>query len=422
MYGGLHSPAALPSDDALVLLARSFTPRVQAFGATPVLMDLMGLGRAFKTPEELGGAIAREAEQRALMTHVAIASSRVAALVLARARPGLTVIAPGQEAQALAPLPLACLELPEARAELLRRWGLRTLGELAALPSAGLFERFGPEGKQFQRLARGEDQSPLVPTPLPESFSTTLELEWAIEGLEPLSFLLARVLAPLCESLTSRSRKAAALSLELRLVDGSTHVRPLRPAAPSAEPRTWRTLALLDLEAHPPRDAIQALTLRAIPTPARFVQFSLLDPAQPSPEKLAETLARLHEWTQDGKLGAPRFLDTHRPGAFVVETFAPGRAAGHAEELSPSPRLALRAFRPPRPATVRLSLGAPVFVSASGVSGAVAERAGPWRSSGGWWDIAWSREEWDVALAGGGLYRIYRDRLREAWFVEGELD
>jgi hypothetical protein len=49
------------------------------------------------------------------------------------------------------------------------------------------------------------------------------------------------------------------------------------------------------------------------------------------------------------------------------------------------------------------------------------ERAGPWRVSGDWWDVAWSREEWDVALA-AGVYRIFRDRLREAWFVEGELD
>ena len=421
MYGGLHSPTELPSEGALVLLARSFTPRVQAFGATPVLMDLMGLGRVFKTAEELGSAIAREAKERALLTHVAIASSRVAALVLARARPGLTVVIPGQEAGALASLPLACLDLPEERALLLRRWGLRTLGELAALPSAGLFERLGPEGPRLSRLARGEDEAPLVPTPPPESFCSTLELEWAIDGLEPLSFLLARVLAPLCESLTGRGRKAMALELELRLVDGSTHVQELRPAAPSAEPRTWRTLALLDLEAHPPKDAIQALTLRASPTPARFVQFSLLDPAQPSPERLAETLARLHEWTKDGKGGAPRLIDTHRPGAFVVETFAPGMASVRANAL-PSPRLALRAFRPPRPATLRLSGGAPTFVSARGVHGAVTDRAGPWRSSGDWWDVAWSREEWDVALASGGLYRIYRDRLREAWFVEGELD
>jgi protein ImuB len=63
-----------------------------------------------------------------------------------------------------------------------------------------------------------------------------------------------------------------------------------------------------------------------------------------------------------------------------------------------------------------------VFVSAGGVQGAVAERAGPWRASGDWWDAAWSREEWDVALESGGLYRLYRDRMRDAWFVEGELD
>jgi len=35
--------------------------------------------------------------------------------------------------------------------------------------------------------------------------------------------------------------------------------------------------------------------------------------------------------------------------------------------------------------------------------------------------VAWSREEWDVALA-AGVYRIFMDRLREAWFLEGELD
>jgi protein ImuB len=420
MFGGLHSPAALPAEDALVLLARRFTPRVQAFGATPVLMDLFGLSRAFPSAEELGRAIAREAAERALPAHVAIAGTRVAALVLARARPGLTVVPLGQEAAALAPLPLACLDLEEEQELLLRRWGLRTLGELGALPRAGLFERLGADGPRLLRLARGEDFAPLVPTPLPEAFSIRLELEWPIDGLEPLSFLLARLLAPLCEGLLGRGRKAAALTLELGLVDGTTHTRELRPAAPSAEPRSWRTLALLDLEAHPPRDAIQALTLRAEPTPARFVQFSLLDPAQPSPERLAETLARLHEWTRHGRGGAPRLLDTHRPGAFAVETFAPGEARPHTP--SPSPRLALRAFRPPRPATVRVSGGAPVFVSAGGVQGAVAERAGPWRASGDWWDAAWSREEWDVALESGGLYRLYRDRMRDAWFVEGELD
>jgi protein ImuB len=83
--------------------------------------------------------------------------------------------------------------------------------------------------------------------------------------------------------------------------------------------------------------------------------------------------------------------------------------------------VALRVFRPPLPAEVAVKEGAPAFVSATGVRGAVLDRAGPWRASGDWWDVAYSREEWDVALA-TGVYRIFRDRLRESWYVEGELD
>jgi protein ImuB len=71
---------------------------------------------------------------------------------------------------------------------------------------------------------------------------------------------------------------------------------------------------------------------------------------------------------------------------------------------------------------VTLEKGAPVFLAAPGVSGAVVASAGPWRASGDWWDVAWSREEWDVALTSGGVFRIFRDRLREAWYVEGEMD
>jgi protein ImuB len=204
-------------------------------------------------------------------------------------------------------------------------------------------------------------------------------------------------------------------------VDGSTHLRTLRPAAPSGEPRTWRTLTLLDLEVHPPRDAIQRITVRAEPTPVREVQFSLLDPAMPSPERLAETMARLHEWTAEGRGGEARLLDTHRPGAFAVGTFSPGPTPP-APEAPPPLRVALRAYRPPRHAHVVLEGGAPAFVTASGVRGAVTACAGPWRSSGDWWDAAWSREEWDVSLASGGVFRLFFDRLREAWFVEGELD
>jgi protein ImuB len=107
-----------------------------------------------------------------------------------------------------------------------------------------------------------------------------------------------------------------------------------------------------------------------------------------------------------------------------MESFAPpplARSKGAA--VAPSPRVGLRAFRPPRPAQVQLQGGMPVHVSANGAYGKVVESAGPWRTSGDWWDVAWSREEWDVVLAGNaGLFRIYKDRLRDSWFVFGEVD
>ena len=421
MFGGLHAPGVLPSATSLLDLAREFTPRVEAAGPTPVLLDLAGLGRVWPTPEDLGRAILDATLRRELAAHVALAWTRITALVVARARPGLTLVPAGGEAAALSSLPLSLLDPGPDRADLFRRWGLQTFGDLAALPATGLAARLGPDGPRLRRLARGEDASPLVPTLPPESFEMTLELDWPVDGLEPLAFLLARVLEPLCEGLVSRGRRAAALSLDLRLVNGTVHRRSLRPASPSADPRTWRTLLLLDLETHPPGDAIQALTARAEPTPSRIVQFSLLDPAQPSPERLAETMARLHEWTESGRGGSAALLDTHRSGAFALGTFAPGPYSSRAAPTPRSPRVALRVFRPPLAAEVVLRDRTPVFIAAPGVRGAVVDRAGPWRASGDWWDVAWSREEWDVALA-TGVYRIFRDALREAWFVEGELD
>jgi protein ImuB len=421
MYGCIHACQPLPPGVVLLDLARSFTPRVEAVADDTVVLDLQGFGRVWPSPHHLGQAILSAAAERAPCVAAALAWSRRTALLVARSRPGLTVVPAGEEAATLAPLPIASLDLDEGRRQLFERWGLATLGDLAALPANGLAERFGPDGPRWRRAARGEDDQPLVPAPPPEAFACALELDWPVDGLEPLSFFLARVLEPLCAGLVERHRRAAAVTLDLGLVDGSRHRRMLKPAAPSADARTWRTLLRLDLETNPPRDAIQSVAVSAEPTPARPVQFSLLDPAQPSPERLAETLARLVEWTSTGRGGAPRLLDSHRPGAFVMETFAPQRFVPKLCRSTPT-RVALRTFRPPLPARVDLQHGAPAFVSASGVRGAITERAGPWRASGDWWDVAWSREEWDVRLEGGGLYRIFRDGLRESWFVEGELD
>ena len=73
------------------------------------------------------------------------------------------------------------------------RWGLRTCADLAALPRADIHARMGPAGVRLHQAASGEDVAPLVPSADAPVFADRVELEWPIEGLEPLSFAPRRI-------------------------------------------------------------------------------------------------------------------------------------------------------------------------------------------------------------------------------------
>ena len=319
-----------------------------------------------------------------------------------------------------------------------RRWGLRTLGDVAALPSAAVASRLGQHGVEWQRLARGGDPRPLLPEVPEERFEEVIDLEWPIEGLEPLSFVLGRLMEPLSAHLERRGRGAAVLHVRLHLVTRTLHQRTLELPTPLRDARTLRTLALLDLESHPPDAAIDRVCVTVDPTPARDLQYSLLTRPLPSPEQLSTLMARLNALMGEGRSGSPAVVDSWKPGAFAMTTFNPGlRSSSNPESRIPNPGLrspsspeppapspesippiALRRFRHPVPARVRVEQGKPVSVG-----GTVRECAGPWRTTGDWWtDETWDRDEWDVTLSDGVAYRVFRDRRTDAWFVEGVVD
>ena len=222
----------------------------------------------------------------------------------------------------LAPSPAQLAErTDEAVLDVLRRWGLKTLGEFAALPADALFERLGREGLELQEVARGRDARPLVPTVAGEPFEASLALEWPIEELEPLSFVLTRLFEPLCARLERCDRGAAVLHVSLQLVSRECHTRRLELPAPMRDPKVLRTLVLLDLESHPPNAGIDRVTLTIDPTPGRIVQHSLLTRPLPSPEQLSTLTARLTAVMGDNRVGAPVLVDTHRPEAFDMQRF-----------------------------------------------------------------------------------------------------
>ncbi len=418
-------------------------------------------------------AIRRELAARGARAHVAVAGTRTAALITALARPGLTVIASGAEAEALAPLSIAVLEKCEVSSlkaedkrvglhtsdfplQTFKKWGLCTLGELVSLPAADLVSRLGRSTLAWQAMARGEDLGPLVPTLPEERFDASLDLEWPVEDLEPLSFVLTRLLEPLSTRLERRDRGAAVLHVLLRLVTSScaareTVARRLELPSPMRDVRALRTLALLDLEAHPPGGAIDRVTVVIDPTPGRVLQHTLFTRAHPTPEQLSTLLARLGALMGQDRFGAPAAVDSHRPGAFAMvpfktdhasnrgdrrerrENVVPHSAFSASSAVASSVASALRRCRQPVPARVALVDGRPVRVTTDRrgfVGGQVLQCAGPWKTSGEWWRIEkselqtsfWDRDEWDVALGDGAVYRIFQDRAAQKWFIDAIAD
>jgi protein ImuB len=422
-------------------VARDFSPRIEVCSHREVLLDVDGLDRLIGDPPTIAAELRRTASERGLDVRVAIAGTRTAARLLARAYPGVTVVDAGDERRALAPLPIDLLRVVAEAADLLtlRRWGLRTLGDIADLPADAVAARLGQSGVGWQRLARGEDPAPLVPAPPEERFEQALDLEWPIEDLEPLSFVLGRLLEPLSAQLERRDRGAAVLHVRLHLIkaDGVTrdvHVRSLQLPTPIRDARTLRTLALLDLESNPPPAAIDRVVVVVDPTPGRVVQFSLLTRPLPSPEQVSTLMARLAALMGEGRCGAPQVVDTWQPGAFAMNVFAPREPTSEValgvgkRELgaSKSPSTALRRFRHPVPVRVRLEAGVPLRVTTDrrGLTGGrIARCAGPWRTSGAWWDSQiWNRDEWDVTLDAGETYRLFHDRESDHWYLDGTID
>ncbi len=421
MYACLHQPAA---PNALTELAGEFSPAVEVTAPGTVVFSIAGLTRLFGAPQQIASEIARRGAQRGIMANLAIAANPDAAVLAAMHLPGVTLIPPGEEAQRLGEIPLARLSLPAELYDTLTRWGLRNLEDIAALPPLGLAERLGEEGLRLYNLAHGRRNRPLKLAPPPTSYEERLEVEHPVSELEPLMFLLGRLLQEICRRLEAQSMAANRITATLRLAGGNTYTRILELPVPQAESRTLLKLMQLDLEAHPPPAPVEGVTLALSPAPPRRAQGGLFLPQAPEPEKLQVTLARLEHLAGQGNAGSPALLDTHRPDAFVMRPFAPAALAPErAQAPAGALRLAIRRYRPPLAARVRLRQSVPFYVAARGIGGEVMEAAGPWRASGDWWtEKAWGRDEWDVALTDGGLYRLFCTLPLRQWFVEGVYD
>jgi protein ImuB len=452
---------------ALLDCAQSFSPRVEDVAPDTLLLDLFGLEKLFGSSPKIAREISYRASEMGLETNVAVASTLEAALFAAHGFSGVTVVPEGKESEILGGLPVEVLFADDADSEdaeefleTLQRWGIRKFRDLAALPEVELSERLGQRGLELQRKTWGVSNRTLVPSDPPLVFEEAIELEYPLVLLEPLAFVLNRMLEQLCARLQARALAAQELHLELRLETGHQVSHPVSPEngetrvgqpffaifvesretggsfqrtihlpVPLLDPKTFLKLLQLDLKAHPPGAPVLKILLRIEPAKPRAAQNGLFQPSSPEPEKLELTLARICSVVGEGRAGSPELLDTHRREAFEMKHFTPSAAKNGNGSTPKDLVTALRIFRPAVAVRVDHQNGRPSHISAmkrDEISGDVLWAAGPWRSSGDWWEEdAWIRDEWDIALGGQGeiaLYRLVHDLVAGKWVLEGEYD
>ena len=374
---------------------------------------------------------------------VGIADGRFASVLAARSS---TIVPVGGSALFLAPYPVTVLDRPTL-ADLLLRLGLRTLGDVAALPSRKMVARFGLDGGLVHRLCSGLDERPVSARVPPPDLVVEERLDPPVEVVEPLAFV-AKSLADLLQSeLGARGLGCTRVLVEVETEHGEHRSRLWRyddtfTAAAVAQRVRWQLAGWLDGPAGE-RPTAGVTLLRLTPDEVHRDlgrQLRLFGDATDKDERAALTLARLQglvgfDAVRVAVLSGSRDVADYarlvpwgepRPQPYDGSPPWPGRLP------APTPSLV---YPDPLPAEVVDVSGAPVRVSARGAVSAapqglsvtgrnalVTAWAGPWLVDERWWDPpAHRRAALFQLVTADGTARLL-SASGERWSVEGAYD
>ena len=231
-------------------ILRGFTPLVEPISIDEAFLDVAGtealLGSADAVARAIKAAIRREVD---LSASVGVATTKLVAKVASELRKpdGLVVVEPGTEAAFLAPLPIERLWGVGAKTRaVLTEYGVRTIGDLAALPVDILLRRFGNSGSQLAARAVGIDPSPVGDGAATKSLSHEHTFDVDTADWE----VIERTLLALSEGVAGRLRaggvKAGTVAIRLRDSDFVTISRQRTLKEPTdMTDAIWRTAVSL---------------------------------------------------------------------------------------------------------------------------------------------------------------------------------
>lgn len=421
-------PAGLAKAEAEVLLALSrHAPLLDSDGHGGFFLGLQGLQRLVTRESLFAEQVQATLAGLGFGAGVAVASQAFVAWVAASRDHRVQVVAPGAESVLLDAVALTELGLSDKGLELLSLLGISTAGAVLALPPGALARRLGPEGVRIDRLCRqtglfANPSAANVPAPVE---TVTLELEGALEGLEPLLFVFKSLLDRLLAQLQTSRRSLAELSITTRLFDRSSVEHTLTPTEPTLDARALMDLLRLWLSSAPFVAQVTCVTLTASRIDTASVrQLELFrQREQKEAEALEKAVARLTAAFGQEALLQPKLMDTLRPEARVRWT---GPHLRQPKVPSSSPRLqkgavpvALRRLEPPE----RVQWDVGQWLRRSGKSPQRLLRVeGPRKLSGEWWGAPFERSYYWLLTQEGELWLSYRDETDGALYLQAEAD
>jgi protein ImuB len=431
--GGIHLVSRSisteqPARAVLLECASQYSPRIEEICSPKscgFVLDITGSERLFGPPHQLGKSLRATTIAAGFRPSICISSNFDTARIKSESVRGVNVIPTGDEASALADLPISSLRLETEPYETLVLWGIRTLGDLAELPEEELVIRLGQPSVEWLKLSRGTASHTFHPLEARFELKEHIEFEDHIDQLDSLLFIGSGMIHNLVSRANGRALCLASLRVCMTLERSLAYERVIRPALPSNDRKFLLKLLQLEIGSYPPQAAITSLTLIAEAGQQSKVQLGLFTPQAPEPSRLDVTLARLKALVGAGRVGSPALLDTHRSGSFAVEPFAvPDRTMVRHDAAT---RIALRRMRPPHPLRMRMQAQRPAAFRDASDFYEVDVAYGPWHSSGCWWSVNhWDLEEWDV-IATNKLGESFgcllsHDHLQNLWLLDAIYD
>ena len=402
--------------------ALQWTPEYESTAPGLCVMNLAHLRDMGGREETCGHRLHEQLMEQKLDARTGFATNVELAILAAQVANPVTVLRTDQEAAAfLHHLPVTTLRPSLEVLEVLHLWGIKTLGSLVKLPRSDVTRRLGKEGLLLWDMAAGGRERLLKLVRPPVDYIDEQDLEYALESLDPLLFLLRRMLRRLCAQLASAWMVAASMLLTLRFDDEGSHTRELNVAEPTRDEELLARVLHAHLENFGTTAPITYVSLQIKPARPAGNQSHLFERALRDPNKFAETLAKLEALLGNGKVGRARLLPSRRTDAFEVAAFTEAPTPPPLNHEARPHGLPLRRLRPAPIVQVRMVRGRPAGFERERQHHEVSSAEGPWLLSGDWWDVNqnWSKEVWTVQTRDGRLYQLAHQNGR--WILEGLL-